>query len=434
MAPETGDYTFYMIGDNGFKLWIDDKVVIDHWVNDWDKEQTSQPVTLEGGVKYKFKVEYFEDYGGSNLYLRWSTPNMLKDIVPVSAFYLPENYTGPISGNLGADGLTVSLNLMADLSDLPSALKDHLTVKVGGKELQAESVEQGADPSVLKLRLEGTVKPKETVNVVYDGQGGLQFAGGGSVGGFTFSPVNQSEAVDYSPKDIAMSLYGDAKTTRSFAWYTSNEIPDNAPANILDSIVEVVPADQDFNSAAAMRFVGDPKDTQILKNLNFGSTTGSFISHKAIATGLAPGTAYKYRVGSDGNWSQTGRFTTEGNTENEYDFLYMTDSQGANTEDYRVWANSLKNALDDYPDARFLVMPGDLVDAGANEGQWSDYFGQPQDLLMNLPLMATIGNHEGPNNNNFFSIILICRTTRTPIPNREVRFIPLITGPLISWY
>ncbi|GJM69582.1 hypothetical protein HMSSN036_17980 [Paenibacillus macerans] len=138
-------------------------------------------------------------------------------------------------------------------------------------------------------------------------------------------------------------------------------------------------------------------------------------------------------MGSDGNWSQTGRFTTEGNTENEYDFLYMTDSQGANTEDYRVWANSLKNALDDYPDARFLVMPGDLVDAGANEGQWSDYFGQPQDLLMNLPLMATIGNHEGPNNNNFF-YHLICRTTRTPIPNREVRFIPLITGPLISWY
>ncbi|MCM3700252.1 PA14 domain-containing protein [Paenibacillus macerans] len=402
MAPESGDYTFYMIGDNGFKLWIDDQVVIDHWVNDWDKEQTSQPVTLEGGVKYKFKVEYFEDFGGSNLYLRWSTPNMLKDIVPATAFYLPENYTGPISGNLEADGLTVSLNLMADLSDLPSALKDHLTVKAGGRGLKVESVEQGAEPSVLKLKLEATVKPKELVNVVYDGQAGLKFAGGGSVDSFTFSPVNQSEAVDYSPKDIAMSLYGDAKTTRSFAWYTSYEIPDNAPGNILDSIVEVVPADQDFDSAAVMRFVGDAKDTQILKNLNLGSTTGSFISHKAIATGLAPGTAYKYRVGSDGNWSQTGRFTTEGNTENEYDFLYMTDSQGANTEDYRVWANSLNNALDDYPDARFLVMPGDLVDAGANEGQWSDYFGQPQDLLMNLPLMATIGNHEGPNNNNFF--------------------------------
>lgn len=70
LAPETGDYTFYMTGDNGFRLWIDDQPVIDHWVNDWDVEQTSAPISLQGGVKYSFKVEYFEDFGGSNLYLR----------------------------------------------------------------------------------------------------------------------------------------------------------------------------------------------------------------------------------------------------------------------------------------------------------------------------------------------------------------------------
>lgn len=401
-VPETNDYTFYMIGDNGFRLWIDNRLVIDHWENDWDVEQISQPVNLQSGVKYSFKVDYFEDFGGSNLYLRWSTPTMVKEIVPATAFYLPEEYTGPIAGSLAANGQTVSLQLMEELDVLPSGLKDHLTAKVGDQELKVEEAALANDPSMLQLKLESTVKPKEIVTIAYDGQAALKFNSGRSISEFTFSPVNQSEAVDYSPKDIVMSLYGDAKTTRSFAWYTSYEAPDHAPGNILDSIVEVVPADQSFNSPAVLRFTGAPEDTLVLKNLNLGSTTGTYISHKAIASGLVPGTAYKYRVGSDGNWSTDGHFTTEGEHETEFEFLYMTDSQGANTEDYRVWAESLRNALDDYPDARFLVMPGDLVDAGANESQWSDYFGQPQDMLMNLPVMATIGNHEGPNNNNFF--------------------------------
>src|ERR1041384_7936665 len=39
-VPRTGDYTFHAIGDNGFRLFVDGKPVIDHWVGDWDREQT----------------------------------------------------------------------------------------------------------------------------------------------------------------------------------------------------------------------------------------------------------------------------------------------------------------------------------------------------------------------------------------------------------
>ena len=48
-APATGDYTFSMIGDNGFRFLIDEQPVIDHWVGDWDVEQTSAPVHLVAG-------------------------------------------------------------------------------------------------------------------------------------------------------------------------------------------------------------------------------------------------------------------------------------------------------------------------------------------------------------------------------------------------
>lgn len=42
IVPErTGPHTFSIIGDNGFRLWIDGRLAIDHWVDDWDREQTA---------------------------------------------------------------------------------------------------------------------------------------------------------------------------------------------------------------------------------------------------------------------------------------------------------------------------------------------------------------------------------------------------------
>ncbi|MDO3412602.1 PA14 domain-containing protein [Saccharibacillus sp. CPCC 101409] len=402
---ETGDYTFYMMGDNGFRLWIDERLVIDHWVADWDKEQTSLPVSLEGGRKHTFKIEYFEENGGSNLYLRWAAPalGLSKEIVPAYAFYLPESYAGPVSGSVEDGGNTLLLKLKSDISDPPSGLENHLTLTSGGQPLAVQSAERGADPAELKLKLNPAepIKGQEAVSVAYDGQGGLALADGTPAPGFRFNPENA--LVDYSPIAIAMSLYGDAQTNRAFAWYTRYEHPEKAPADILDSIVEIVPADRDFDSADKIRAAGESDDTRVLPNLKItGSTTGSFISHKVKVDNLKPGTAYKYRVGSDGNWSGTGTFTTEGQQENDYQFLYMTDSQGSNTNDYSVWADTLKNGLEDFPNAKFLVMTGDQVDAGAQESQWLDYFGQPQKLLMNLPLMAAVGNHEGPYNDNYY--------------------------------
>ncbi|MGP0584272.1 PA14 domain-containing protein, partial [Paenibacillus timonensis] len=401
LAPETGDYTFYMTGDNGFRLWIDNQPVIDHWVNDWDVELSSTPITLQGGVKYSFKVEYFEDFGGSNLYLRWSGPGLSKDMVPASVFYLPESYSGPVSGAVGTNGVDISLKLKAELDDALAGLKDHVQVQAGGRSIAVASASIGPDRSVMALTLSEAVKSNEVVNVTYDGLGGLAYAtGGGTLGSFTFSPENK--AGNYAPIAIAMSFYKDPKTKRSFAWYTNYDKPENAPANAIDSIVEIVPSGQGFDSTGVMRFVGKPEDTRILNLKVTNSTNGSFISHKVLAEGLVPGTTYQYRVGGDGNWSQTGTFTTEGDQEKSFEFLYLTDSQGANTRDYEVWADTLGQAINHYPKSKFMIMTGDQVDAGALESQWLDYFGKPQDLLMHLPIMAAVGNHEGPYNDNYY--------------------------------
>ncbi len=74
MPETTGAHTFSVSSDNGFRLWVDGALVIDHWIDDWDKEQTSEPVQLTAGRAHDIKVEYFEHYGGSNFHLRWTRP------------------------------------------------------------------------------------------------------------------------------------------------------------------------------------------------------------------------------------------------------------------------------------------------------------------------------------------------------------------------
>src|SRR3954464_15838698 len=65
-APTTGDYTFSMIGDNGFRFYLDEQAVIDHWVGDWDVEQNSAPVHLVAGEAHTVRIEMFQDVGGAN--------------------------------------------------------------------------------------------------------------------------------------------------------------------------------------------------------------------------------------------------------------------------------------------------------------------------------------------------------------------------------
>jgi len=96
----TGEHTFYIIGDNGFRLWIDGSLLIDFWKNEWDKLQTSGPIYLEAGKKYDFRLEYFQAIGGAYLQVSWSAPGMEKEIIPEEAFFLDEGFEGPMVSSI----------------------------------------------------------------------------------------------------------------------------------------------------------------------------------------------------------------------------------------------------------------------------------------------------------------------------------------------
>ncbi|WP_405392790.1 PA14 domain-containing protein [Streptomyces sp. NBC_01102] len=174
-APETGDYTFSAIGDNGFRLFIDDKPVIDHWVPDWDKEQTSSPVALKAGEPHTFRLEMFQDTGGANMFLRWSSAKLAKQIVPESAFTPPADFeVYPVALSVAEDGQKLQATFDNAVSDI-EGVKDHLTVEADTTPMPVKSVSAvKGNPKSLMVTLGAAVQKSQQVRFAYDGEGGLK--------------------------------------------------------------------------------------------------------------------------------------------------------------------------------------------------------------------------------------------------------------------
>ena len=86
VVPNTGIYKFYTVSDDGAKLWIDNKLLIDKWITQSPTEYSGE-IYLEAGRKYPIKLEYFENYGGASISLSASGPGIEKVIVPQSYLY-----------------------------------------------------------------------------------------------------------------------------------------------------------------------------------------------------------------------------------------------------------------------------------------------------------------------------------------------------------
>ncbi|MFJ4782159.1 PA14 domain-containing protein [Streptomyces sp. NPDC088794] len=202
IVPEkTGAHTFSIIGDNGFRLWVGGQLLIDHWVDDWDREQTAAPVELTAGQSYDIKVEYFEHYGGSNLHLRWTQPGGGKEAIPQSAFRLPDgfDYDGAIATTVTGTGRTLKLDFAQPLAAPPAGLTDHIEAVIGGAKWPLGTATlDPADPKSLLVALDEPVVGNKTgtapgiADVRYDGNGGLNRADGNVTNGFWSSGPNRS--------------------------------------------------------------------------------------------------------------------------------------------------------------------------------------------------------------------------------------------------
>ena len=137
--PETGDYSFWIAGDDNCQLWLgmDGTAVnavmianVPGWTEsrEWDKytEQESSPIFLTAGQKYYIEVLHKEDIGEDNVAVAWSGPGISQEVV--DGRYLSPLLTGPYgdfnkSGFVSVEDLAMFAdNWIADNCILTSAI------------------------------------------------------------------------------------------------------------------------------------------------------------------------------------------------------------------------------------------------------------------------------------------------------------------------
>jgi hypothetical protein len=81
----TGEYSFHISSDDGRRLWVNNQLIIDRWVS--DVSNNTGKIYLTAGQKYEIKLEYFENGGGANCALEWSSTFQGREIIPINQLY-----------------------------------------------------------------------------------------------------------------------------------------------------------------------------------------------------------------------------------------------------------------------------------------------------------------------------------------------------------
>ena len=79
-APESGNYTLGFTADDGGRLYLDGKLLVDAWASNPKKTVTAQ-VALEAGRSYDLRMEYFQNNREAVAKLVWSYPGLPERLI-----------------------------------------------------------------------------------------------------------------------------------------------------------------------------------------------------------------------------------------------------------------------------------------------------------------------------------------------------------------
>ncbi|WP_297860039.1 NPCBM/NEW2 domain-containing protein [Meiothermus sp.] len=89
-------YTFITRTDDGVRLWVNNQLLIDRWVNQSPTER-SGTITLVAGQRYTVRMEYYESGVGAVAQLFWSSPSQPREIIPQRYLYSDSNQPDPVA-------------------------------------------------------------------------------------------------------------------------------------------------------------------------------------------------------------------------------------------------------------------------------------------------------------------------------------------------
>jgi hypothetical protein len=103
-AGYTETYTFYPKTDDGVRLWVGGKKLVDSWeaVPLYPIEHDGTINLIEGST-YRIVMEYFESSANAIAELRWESQSTPKQLIPQAAFSLPIKAGNPSPGSGAVD-------------------------------------------------------------------------------------------------------------------------------------------------------------------------------------------------------------------------------------------------------------------------------------------------------------------------------------------
>lgn len=235
--------------------------------------------------------------------------------------------------------------------------------------------------------------------------------------------VKMNEAIaQLQPKQMpynqVATIYGDPATHMGFCWFTNGGINEGkvqlvAKANATaadftesNGVIEVSAQTTNANLHYTPIQASESPKYDICTAAGLPRNTKfDYVSHKAQATTLQPGTIYSWRVGYGDYWSEIAQFVTKETNQSNFSFIYMSDSHIQDYE-YIDEARKCANAVaKNESDAKFCLFPGDFADTGGDtnsEWQWEQWFdGSMRPALNKMVFVPTDGNHDDSKSLNY---------------------------------
>ena len=88
-------YRFYTNCDDGSRLWVNNNLLVDNWVDQGPTER-SGTIALTAGARYDLRLEYYNRGGGALAQLLWSSPSQAKQIIPQEVLTPPAASPPPV--------------------------------------------------------------------------------------------------------------------------------------------------------------------------------------------------------------------------------------------------------------------------------------------------------------------------------------------------
>ena len=180
------------------------------------------------------------------------------------------------------------------------------------------------------------------------------------------------------PDHLQLTFQDDPRTGVTVQWRTDETVDESmlwiAPSGD-DGAGRMLTADAD--ALTSRQIVNDP-DIRL---------------HRVRLDDLTPATDYEYAVSADDGqtWTQRRRFHTAADAGAEpYAFVYLGDPQNGLDE----WGDLIRRADGRFPEARFYMIAGDLIDHGTERDNWDQFFHEGSTVFDRTPVVPALGNHD----------------------------------------